>query len=90
MKNLLSYRLLIPLAVLLGLAPFYPEPHVTQKMSMLTAGTLTRPIDIFDLFWHGLPIVVLGFRFGRDMGRKLERQATGREAKGHSDTDNLK
>jgi hypothetical protein len=26
---------------------------------MLAAGTLSRPIDIFDLFMHGAPLVVL-------------------------------
>ena len=51
----------IPLSVLLivaltlGLAPFAPEPHVWEKLRFLVAGTLTRPIDIFDLVMHGLP-----------------------------------
>lgn len=51
--------LLLP-AVLLGLAPFTPEPHLWQKLKMLTAGELAKPIDIFDLFLHGtLPLLVL-------------------------------
>ena len=29
---------------------------------MLAAGTLTKPIDIFDLVLHGLPFVLLALR----------------------------
>ncbi|MFN2156994.1 MAG: RND transporter [Anaerolineae bacterium] len=46
-------------ALSLGLAPFTPEPHVWEKLKMLAAGSLSRPIDIFDLFLHGAPWVVL-------------------------------
>ena len=55
----------IPLAILviacllLGLAPFTPEPHVWEKLKMLADGTLVKPIDIFDLLLHGAPFVVL-------------------------------
>jgi hypothetical protein len=51
--------LLLPMAVLLALAPFLPEPHLWQKLEMLFNGTLSRPIDIFDLFLHGAPLLVL-------------------------------
>lgn len=46
-------------ALSLGLAPFVPEPHVVEKLRMLADGTLSRPLDIFDLFLHGAPWVVL-------------------------------
>jgi hypothetical protein len=52
-------------ALLLGLAPFAPEPHLWQKLKMLAAGTLTRPLDIFDLFLHGVLPVLLGIRLVR-------------------------
>jgi hypothetical protein len=55
--------------LLLGLAPFVPEPHVWEKLKMLAAGTLTRPIDIFDLCLHGLPWVVLAVKLVRDRRR---------------------
>ena len=48
-----SYNFLIPAAVLMGLAPFAPEPHLLEKLRMLFSGDLSRPIDIFDLFLHG-------------------------------------
>jgi hypothetical protein len=51
--------LLIIAAVLLGLAPFRSEPHLWQKLKMLFDGSLSRPIDIFDLFLHGTPSILL-------------------------------
>lgn len=53
------------LALLLGLAPFVPEPHLWEKLKMLAAGTLSRPIDIFDLLLHAAPIVVLVIKIVR-------------------------
>jgi hypothetical protein len=52
-------RMIVLAAILLGLAPFVPEPHLWEKLKMLAAGTLHRPIDIFDLLLHGLPVVLL-------------------------------
>ncbi|GAB4262086.1 MAG: hypothetical protein Kow0013_07230 [Pararhodobacter sp.] len=52
-------NILIIAALLLGLAPFTPEPHLWEKLKMLAAGTLTRPIDIFDLLMHATPVVLL-------------------------------
>jgi len=47
-------------AIFLGLAPFFPEPHLVEKTRMLINGTLTRPVDIFDLVMHAsLPILLI-------------------------------
>lgn len=54
--------LILPLAVLLALAPFSPEPHLVEKLGMLFSGTLNRPIDILDLFLHGTPLVILALK----------------------------
>lgn len=70
MKNLLDYQFLIPLVLLLGFAPFYPQPHIVEKLRMLLAGTLKKPIDIFDLFWHAWPFVLLAYRIFRDIGQQ--------------------
>ncbi|MDX1346291.1 MAG: RND transporter [Sedimenticolaceae bacterium] len=51
--------ILVLASVTLGLAPFMPEPHVWEKLKMLAAGELTRPIDIFDLVMHGAPWLLL-------------------------------
>ena len=70
MNYLLDYKFLIPIVLLLGFAPFFPQPHIVEKIRMLMAGTLKRPIDIFDLFWHTWPFVLLAYKLARDfMGR---------------------
>ena len=55
----LPMTLLLPIAVVLALAPFTPEPHLWEKLKMLAAGELVKPIDIFDLFLHGTPLVLV-------------------------------
>ncbi|HBU29524.1 MAG: RND transporter [Thiobacillus sp. GWE1_62_9] len=61
----------IPLPLLLFLtifmlgAPFAPEPHLLQKMRMLSEGALTQPLDIFDVFWHLAPAALLVMRLAR-------------------------
>lgn len=34
---------------------------------MLMAGTLKRPLDIFDLLWHLWPFVLLAYRIFSDL-----------------------
>jgi len=67
MKSLLDkipLGILAAIALLMTFAPFVPEPHLWQKLKMLFDGTLLKPIDIFDLFWHGLPITLLVIKLG--------------------------
>jgi hypothetical protein len=52
-------------ATLLALAPFVPEPHLWQKLKMLAAGELHRPLDIFDMIMHGSGLVLLGIKLVR-------------------------
>jgi hypothetical protein len=66
----IPYSLLLPLAVVMALLPFSPEPHLWQKLKMLAAGTLVRPIDIFDLFMHGAPLLLLAFKLLSGVTRK--------------------
>ncbi len=55
----LPLSMLFIAALLLGLVPFYPEPHLVEKLRMLSNGALTRPLDIFDLLMHATPLVLL-------------------------------
>ncbi|MFV1993106.1 MAG: RND transporter [Acidiferrobacterales bacterium] len=55
----IGYTPLVIVAVLLGLAPFVPEPHLWQKLNMLMDGILIKPMDIFDLVFHGSGPVLL-------------------------------
>ncbi len=52
-------------AATLGLAPFFPEPHIWEKLKMLKAGTLRRPLDIFDLALHLAPFLFLAAKLVR-------------------------
>lgn len=51
----LPWSVLLFICATLGLAPFVPEPHVWEKLKMLVAGVLVRPVDIADLAFHGAP-----------------------------------
>ncbi|MBF0614215.1 MAG: hypothetical protein HQL92_03580 [Magnetococcales bacterium] len=59
--------MLLLLTAWLSVAPIEPEPHLIEKIRMLMTGTLSRPLDIFDLFLHGSPwvLVVLKLRRSR-------------------------
>jgi len=57
-------------AVFMLLAPFKPMPHVVEKLIMLKNGVLTKPIDIFDLFFHLIPTVLLVLKIYRTMSQR--------------------
>jgi hypothetical protein len=63
------------MAIILGLAPFYPVPHLFEKLDMLIQGELSRPIDIFDLFWHSWPLILIGFKAFFDLKRRYTKQS---------------
>ncbi len=54
--------LLVIACLTLGLAPFFPVPHIWEKLELLANGALSRPIDIFDLILHGTPWILLILR----------------------------
>ena len=55
----IPYRMLIPIALVMLMAPFVPMPHVLEKLIMLKEGRLVRPVDIFDLVYHLIPLAIL-------------------------------
>ncbi len=57
--------LLVLACLTLGLAPFFPEPHIWEKLKMLLAGNLVKPIDIFDLLLHAAPFLALAWKLSR-------------------------
>jgi hypothetical protein len=61
----ISCLLLILLAVFMLLAPFRPMPHVLEKLIMLENRALNRLVDIFDLFCHLLPTILLALKIVR-------------------------
>ncbi len=58
-------NIVIIAALTLGLAPFVPEPHLWEKLKMLVAGTLVKPVDIFDMAMHAAPFVLLAAKLIR-------------------------
>ena len=65
----IPYSILIIIAVFMLLAPFRPMPHVVEKLIMLKNGTLAKPIDIFDLFYHLIPAIILLLKVCRDYAK---------------------
>ncbi len=63
-------KLLVAVALWLAVAPIVPEPHLIEKLRMLSQGTLSKPIDIFDLLLHTTPLVLLAVRLWRDAQRR--------------------
>ncbi|MEY4285524.1 MAG: hypothetical protein RL111_2199 [Pseudomonadota bacterium] len=63
----LPLKWLALVAAYLAVAPWVPEPHLIEKWRMLSQGTLSRPIDIFDLFLHTTPLVLLALRLWRQV-----------------------
>ena len=55
----IPFSMLLIACLTLGLAPFAPEPHVLEKLKMLSAGTLKNWVDIGDLLMHGTPWLLL-------------------------------
>lgn len=56
-KNL---RLFILASLTLGLAPFFPEPHIWGKIKWMAGGAVGMgPMDWFDVVLHGTPWVLL-------------------------------
>ncbi|MBF0401374.1 MAG: RND transporter [Magnetococcales bacterium] len=64
----LPWSPLLLAALLMALAPFVPEPHLWEKLKMLAGGTLSRPIDIFDLCMHATPLLLVLFKLWRQLG----------------------
>ena len=60
MNVLNDWRLVILLCLTLGLAPFFPEPHIYGKLKWMLGGAEGMIImDWFDFLLHGLPFVLL-------------------------------
>ena len=67
---------LLIIGVLLGLAPMQPEPHLVEKLRMLSQGVLSKPIDIFDLCMHASAPLLLVAKLIRVVQLKLKAEST--------------
>lgn len=57
-------------SVTLGLAPFFPEPHVWEKLKWLVGDQIFKPIDWFDLLMHSAPWIWLIIEIVKKYGLK--------------------
>jgi len=55
----ISIMTLAIITIPLALAPFYPEPHLIEKLRLLFSGQLVSLIDNADLVMHGTPLLIL-------------------------------
>lgn len=62
----IPYAALFVAAIVVGMLPL-GDPHLIEKTSMLFRGELRRAIDIFDLFMHSFPLLLLFVKAVRDM-----------------------
>ncbi len=61
----MPFLTVVVMAIGLGLAPFFPEPHLVEKARWLIQGHPFRPIDVFDVFWHLWPFALVAVKLVR-------------------------
>ncbi len=60
MKQLVTIPNALILSLTLGLAPFFPEPHIWGKLKWIAGGAKgMKGMDWFDVVLHGTPWVLL-------------------------------
>ena len=60
MEIINNWKIVLLLCLTLGLAPYFPEPHILGKIKWIMGGaTGMKPMDWFDVLLHGFPFVLL-------------------------------
>lgn len=55
-----NWKLVLLLCLTLGLAPFFPEPHIFGKVKWILGGAKGMELmDWFDTLLHGFPYILL-------------------------------
>ena len=55
-----NWKIVLLLCLTLGLAPYFPEPHILGKVKWILGGAAgMKPMDWFDVVLHGFPFVLL-------------------------------
>lgn len=66
----IAWKWVLLLAAWMAVAPVVPEPHLIEKLRMLSQGTLTEPLDIFDLLFHLAPLGLVGLKWWYNRRRR--------------------
>ncbi len=60
MKLLNDWKIIVLLCLTIGLAPFFPEPHLLGKIRWIAGGAVGMTMkDYLDVAFHGFPFVLL-------------------------------
>lgn len=60
MEMVNNWKIVLLLCLTLGLAPYFPEPHILGKIKWILGGaTGMKPMDWFDVVLHGFPFLLL-------------------------------
>jgi|TARA_R110000744_G_scaffold338118_2_gene443311 hypothetical protein len=60
MEIINNWKIVFILCLTLGLAPYFPEPHILGKIKWIMGGaTGMKPMDWFDVLLHGFPFILL-------------------------------
>ena len=60
MKFINEWKIIILLCLTLGMAPFFPEPHIWGKIKWIMGGAKGMAfMDWFDVLFHGFPFLLL-------------------------------
>lgn len=60
MNPLNNWKIIVLLCLTLGLAPFFPEPHLWGKIKWIAGGAAGMELkDWFDIAMHGTPFILL-------------------------------
>lgn len=55
-----NWKIVLLLCLTLGLAPFFPEPHILGKLRWIVGGAKGMQLmDWFDTALHGFPFILL-------------------------------
>ena len=63
-KVIFNMKFWLVVSLTLGLAPFFPEPHILGKLKWIFGGAEgMKFMDWFDVFLHGSPWIFLMISF---------------------------
>lgn len=72
MALLNDYKIILLLCLTLGLAPFFPEPHLWGKLRWISGGAVGMQLqDWFDVLLHGSPFLLLARKIVLGLVKKL-------------------
>ncbi len=75
MTNSEKWRIAIIGSLTLGLAPFYPEPHIVGKIRWIAGGAKgMSALDWFDTIMHGAPWAFLCYLIVSELIKKAAKK----------------